>query len=233
MSTTLDSISERILFEDNHLLAIYKLPGELVQGDKTGDTPLLDQVKSFLKEKYNKPGNVYLGCVHRLDRPVGGVVLFTKTSKALSRMNEMIRKREGIEKVYWAIVPSIPNPEEGHLEHYLWKNQNQNKSYVSKADKKGAKKATLHYKTIGKSQNYFLVEIDLHSGRHHQIRVQLSSIGCVIKGDLKYGAPRSNKDGSISLLAKKMTFIHPIKKEKISIEAPIPNDTLWQAFQPA
>ncbi|MBE9492572.1 MAG: RNA pseudouridine synthase [Bacteroidetes bacterium] len=222
-------MKENILFEDNHIIAVNKKPGEIVQGDKTGDQPLSEKVKEFLKHKYNKPGNVFLGVVHRIDRPVGGVVLFAKTSKALTRLNELIRNRD-IHKTYWAIVYNRPAKPEGHLIHYLVKNQMRNISSAFKTEGKGRLKAELDYALIGESNNYYLLEVELHTGRHHQIRVQLSKTGCPVKGDLKYGAPRSNKDGSIHLFARKIEFIHPVNKEKISITAPPPPDPLWNYF---
>ncbi len=222
-------MEENILFEDNHIIAVNKKPGEIVQGDKTGDQPLSEKVKEFLKHKYNKPGNVFLGVVHRIDRPVGGVVLFAKTSKALTRLNELIRNRD-IHKTYWAIVYNRPAKPEGHLIHYLVKNQMRNISSAFKTEGKGRLKAELDYTLIGESNNYYLLEVELHTGRHHQIRVQLSKTGCPVKGDLKYGAPRSNKDGSIHLFARKIEFIHPVNKEKISITAPPPPDPLWNYF---
>lgn len=220
-----------ILYEDNHLIVVNKASGEITQGDKTGDTPLPDKLKAYLKEKYNKPGNVYLGVIHRLDRPTTGVVIFAKTSKALSRMNELFRKDE-VKKTYWAIVQNLPKQNAGTLKHYLWKNEKQNKSYAyaSNREKKDAKLAILNYKLIATSDNYSLLEVDLETGRHHQIRCQLASIGSIIKGDLKYGAKRSNPDGSISLHARSISFVHPISKELISVTAPIPQDNLWNAL---
>lgn len=221
-----------MLYEDNHLIIVNKAAGEITQGDKTGDTPLPEKVKEYLKEKYNKPGNVFLGVIHRLDRPTSGIVIFAKTSKALSRMNELFRKDE-VKKTYWAIVQSEPKPLAGTLKHYLWKNEKQNKSYAypDNKQKKDAKLAILNYKLIAKSDNYFLVEVDLETGRHHQIRCQLGTIGCIIKGDLKYGAKRSNPDGSISLHARKVSFNHPISKELIEITAPTPDDKLWTLLE--
>lgn len=220
-----------ILYEDNHLIAVNKAPGEITQGDKTGDTPLPDKLKVYLKEKYDKPGNVFLGVIHRLDRPTSGVVIFAKTSKALSRMNELFRKDE-VKKTYWAITQKQPLQSVGTLRNYLWKNESQNKSYVfaDNKQKKDAKLAILNYKLKGKSDNYFLLEINLETGRHHQIRCQLAHIGCIIKGDLKYGAKRSNPDGSISLHARCVSFTHPVTKETIEITAPMPNDNLWTAL---
>lgn len=221
-----------ILYEDNHLIVVNKASGEITQGDKTGDTPLPEKLKAYLKEKYNKPGNVFLGVIHRLDRPTTGIVIFAKTSKALSRMNELFRKDE-IKKTYWAIVQNPPKQNIGSLKHYLWKNEKQNKSYAyaNNGEKKDAKLAILNYKLVATSDNYSLLEVDLETGRHHQIRCQLSTIGCTIKGDLKYGAKRSNPDGSISLHARSISFIHPISKEQIQISAPTPDDKLWKVLE--
>ncbi len=219
-----------VLYEDNHIIIVNKVPGEIVQGDKTGDQPLSEMVKEYLKEKYNKPGNVFCGVTHRLDRPTSGVVVFAKTSKALSRLNDMFRNGE-IDKTYWAIVKNRPPKEEDQLIHYLIKNEKTNKSNAYANEKPHTKKAILHYRLIAVSQNYYLLEIDLETGRHHQIRVQLAKIGCPIKGDLKYGAARSNPDGSISLHARTISFIHPVSKEKILVTAPVPNDNLWKSFE--
>ena len=217
----------QILFEDNHLLIINKKAGQIVQGDKTGDISLLDEVKSYIKNKYSKPGNVFTGLVHRIDRPTSGIVIFAKTSKALSRLTEMLKKRE-IKKTYWAVVKKNEIPETQRLIHYLKKNEKNNKAIVYNHFTDHAKEAILTYTIVKKSDNYMLLQIDLETGRHHQIRAQLSAIKCPIKGDLKYGADRSNLDGSINLLARKIEFIHPVKKEKIILEAPIPeNDNLW------
>ena len=223
-------VSDRILYEDNHLIVINKEASEIVQGDKTGDKPLSEEVKSFLKKEYNKPGNVFTGVIHRIDRPVSGAVIFAKTSKGLSRMNELVKNR-GLKKTYWAIVQNQPKEAEAIINSYLWRDQKKNKSFTVKKSKPGAKEAVLSYKLIGESQKYFLLDIDLKTGRHHQIRAQLASIGCPIKGDLKYGAPRSNPDGSISLHARKIDFLHPIKKEEISVTAPVPQDELWRFFE--
>lgn len=220
-------IADRILFEDNHFIAINKLSAEIVQGDKTGDEPISETVKKFLKIKYNKPGNVFCGVIHRLDRPVSGVLLLAKTSKGLARMNELFSSRE-VKKIYWAIVKNTPNNLEGNLVHYLIKDEKKNMSKAHLKEIKNSKRAELNYRLIGKGDNYSLLEIDPLTGRHHQIRVQLSSMGCSIKGDLKYGAPRSNPDGSISLHARKLIFNHPISNEKIEIIAPVPNEKLWQ-----
>lgn len=218
-----------VLYEDNHIIIVNKAPGEIVQGDKTGDEPLSEMVKVYLKEKYNKPGNVFCGVTHRLDRPTSGVVVFAKTSKALSRLNDMFRNGE-IDKTYWAIVRNRPPKESDTLVHYLIKNEKTNKSSAYTTEKPHTKRAVLHYKMIASSQNYFLLEVDLETGRHHQIRSQLAHLGCPIKGDLKYGAPRSNTDGSISLHARSISFIHPVSKEKIMLTAPVPQDNLWKAF---
>lgn len=223
----------QILFEDNHIIIINKKAGQLVQGDKTGDISLLDEVKSYIKQKYSKPGNVFAGLVHRIDRPTSGIVIFAKTSKALTRLTEMIKKRE-IKKTYWAVVKKNEIPETQRLVHYLKKNEKNNKAIIfnSSSAQSGSKEAILTYKIIKRSDHYLLLEIDLETGRHHQIRAQLSAIKCPIKGDLKYGADRSNSDGSIHLLARKIEFIHPIKKEKIVLEAPVPeNDNLWKSFE--
>lgn len=219
-----------VIYEDNHIIIVNKSSSEIVQGDKTGDTPLSEIVKQYLKEKYNKPGNVFLGVVHRLDRPVSGIVLFAKTSKALPRLNEMFKNGE-IKKTYWAIVKNCPDKPEAELTHYLARNEKQNKSYAYDKEVKDSKKAILGYKLIGHSQNYYLLEVNLKTGRHHQIRCQLSKMGCPIKGDLKYGSARSNPDGSISLHARKVSFIHPVSKELIEVEAPLPADNLWQGFE--
>lgn len=218
-----------IIFEDNHLIAVNKKPSQIVQGDKTGDKPLSELVKEFLKEKYNKPGNVFAGVVHRLDRPVSGVVVFAKTSKALSRLNELFKTR-AVTKTYWAVVKNKPPQTEGHLVHYMIKNETKNMSKAFKEPRQGALKAELDYKILASSDNYHLLEVTPLTGRHHQIRVQLSSMGCPIKGDLKYGFDRSNKDASIHLHARKLSFIHPIKNEQIEIIATPPNEVLWNFF---
>jgi len=215
-----------VLYEDNHLIAVNKKSGDIVQGDKTGDTPLSEFVKKYIKEKYNKPGEVFLGTIHRLDRPTSGIVLYARTSKALTRMNKQFREKE-VQKTYWAIVENAPPKISGTLKNNLQKNQQKNKSYIIK-NKKG-KHAVLKYTLIKKLDNFFLLELKPKTGRHHQIRVQLANIGCVIKGDLKYGAKRSNKDASIHLLAKNLKFIHPVRKEPISITAPTPQDNIWAA----
>lgn len=219
-----------VLYEDNHIIIVNKTVSEIVQGDKTGDKPLSEIVKEWIKEKYNKPGNVFCGITHRLDRPVSGIVVFAKTSKALPRLNKMFQDKE-IKKTYWAIVKNKPREPEGTLTNYLVRNEKQNKSYAYDTEKPDSKKAILHYKLIGQSDKYNLLEIDLETGRHHQIRCQLAKMGCVIKGDLKYGADRSNPDGGISLHARKITFIHPVSKELIEVTAPVPDDNLWKAFQ--
>lgn len=218
-----------ILYEDNHIIAVNKTCREIVQGDKTGDMPLSEMLKIWLKEKYNKPGNVFVGVTHRLDRPVSGVVVFAKTSKALARLNEMFRKGE-VKKTYWAIVKQRPPEPEGELVNWLVRNEKQNKSYVYDSERIHAKKAILHYRVIARSENYYLLEIDLKTGRHHQIRCQLAHMGCPIKGDLKYGADRSNPDGGISLHAHSAAFIHPVSKLPLQIVAPVPDDNLWKAL---
>ncbi|HNW96847.1 MAG TPA: RluA family pseudouridine synthase [Bacteroidales bacterium] len=223
-------IASRILYEDNHLLVFNKKPGEIVQGDKTGDKSLKDILSDYIKVKYNKPGNVYLGVAHRIDRPVSGAIIFAKTDKALTRINKLIHDRQ-IKKIYWAIVKTKPKNEHGTLRNHLWKNEEKNKSFVVDASRKGALMAELEYKVIGKSDNYFLLEVELHTGRHHQIRVQLAEMGCSIRGDLKYGYHRSNPDGSLSLHARKIEFIHPVKNEKMIIIAPTPSDNAWSFFE--
>ena len=219
-----------VLYEDNHLIIVNKAPSEIVQGDKTGDKPLSESIKEYLKEKYHKPGNVFCGVTHRLDRPTSGVVVFAKTSKALSRLNEMFRNGE-VDKTYWAVVKNRPPKDEDTLIHYLIKNEKTNKSTAYDSEKPNTKKAILHYKLRAASQKYFLLEVDLETGRHHQIRCQLAKIGCPIKGDLKYGAERSNPDGSISLHARTISFVHPVSKQQIHVVAPVPNDTLWKALE--
>ena len=219
-----------ILYEDNHLVIVNKQAGEIVQGDKTGDTPLSDFVKDWLKEKYNKPGNVYLGVVHRLDRPVSGVVLFAKTSKALPRLNKMFAEHNKVNKTYWAIVQNRPLEPQGTLTHWLTRQEKNNTARAYDREVPGSKKAVLDYELIASGDRYHLLEIHLHTGRHHQIRCQLAKIGCPIKGDLKYGAPRSNPDGSISLHARTLTLEHPVNHEIISVTAPVPDDKLWQAL---
>lgn len=220
----------QVIYEDNHIIIVSKRSGEIVQGDKTGDRTLADDVKQYIKEKYAKPGNVFLGVVHRLDRPVWGLVVFAKTSKALSRLNDMFRTGD-VHKTYWAITQNCPAEPEAVLTGWINRNEKQNKSYAYDHEVPGSKKAMLHYKVIGRSDNYTLVEVNLMTGRHHQIRCQLANIGCPIKGDLKYGARRSNPDGSISLLARKIEFVHPVSKEKIYAEAPLPDDRLWREMR--
>ena len=220
----------RVVYEDNHIIVVNKTNSEIVQGDKTGDVPLSEIVKQYIKEKYNKPGEVFLGVVHRLDRPVSGLVIFARTSKALARLNEMFKNGE-IQKTYWALVKACPVEPEGDLVHYLVRNEKQNKSYAYDREVEKSKKAILHYKLAARSENYCLLEIDLKTGRHHQIRCQLAKIGSPIKGDLKYGFPRSNPDGSISLHARRISFIHPVSKKKIELEAPVPEDMLWKSFE--
>ena len=220
----------QIVYEDNHIIIVNKSPGEIVQGDKTGDEPLVETLKRWIKEKYAKPGNVFCGVVHRLDRPVGGLVVFAKTSKALTRLNEMFRKGE-VDKTYWALSRNRPEEAEGRLVHYITTTERNNKSYASVTEKKGSKKAVLSYKLLGASDRYNLIEVKLETGRKHQIRVQLSAIGCPIKGDLKYGDRRSNPDGSISLMAKRIKFVHPVSGKMIDVTAPLPDEPLWQAFK--
>ncbi|WP_444326654.1 RluA family pseudouridine synthase [Paraprevotella clara] len=219
-----------VVYEDNHLIIVNKSSSEIVQGDKTGDKPLAEMVKEYIKQKYHKPGNVFLGVVHRLDRPVSGLVVFARTSKALARLNEMFRTKE-VHKTYWAIVGNCPPTEEGELVHWLVRNEKQNKSYAYDKEKPEAKKAILDYKLIGRSERYFLLEVDLKTGRHHQIRCQLAKMGCPIKGDLKYGSPRTNPDGSICLHARRVRFVHPVSKQEIDVTAPVPEGNLWHSFQ--
>ena len=220
----------QILYEDNHLIAVSKTCNEIVQGDKTGDTPLLDMVKAYIKQKYSKPGEVFLGLPHRLDRPTSGVVLFARTSKALVRLNAMFQTHDAIRKTYWAIVQTPPPAEEGYLEHYLLRREKENKSYVVRPGTKDAKLAKLQYRTLAHSDRYTLLEVQLLTGRHHQIRCQLAAIGSPIRGDLKYGAKRSNPDGGISLHARNIAFTHPVSQLSISITAPLPPEPLWQTF---
>jgi 23S rRNA pseudouridine1911/1915/1917 synthase len=223
--------SKRVLYEDNHLIIINKHSSEIVQGDKTGDIPLSDIVKEYVRIKYKKPGDAFLGVVHRLDRPVSGAVIFARTSKGLARVNEMLKNHE-LKKLYWAVVRNYPPEAEGTLEHYLKKNEKQNKSYPVRPEIDGAKKAIMHYKLLGSGNHYHLLEIELHTGRHHQIRSQLSAIGCPVRGDLKYGYPRSNSNGSIHLHAREIDFIHPVSKEKVRVVAPTPEgDSLWECFE--
>lgn len=221
----------QVVYEDNHIIVVYKESGEIVQGDKTGDTPLSETVKAYIKEKYQKPGAVFLGVVHRLDRPVSGLVVFARTSKALSRLNEMFRKGE-VHKTYWALVQPSGNPLTSNTfvtaTHWLTRNEKQNKSYAYDREVPGSKKAVLRYRTIGQTERYQLVEVELLTGRHHQIRCQLSTLGMPIRGDLKYGAKRSNPDGSISLLSHHVEFIHPVSKQEIVLDSPLPGDKIWQ-----
>ncbi len=220
----------QVIYEDNHIIIVSKRSGEIVQGDKTGDKTLADDVKQYIKEKYAKPGNVFLGVVHRLDRPVWGLVVFAKTSKALSRLNDMFRTGD-VHKTYWAITQNCPAEPEATLTDWIRRNEKQNKSYAYDSEVPNSKKAMLHYKVIGRSDNYTLVEVNLMTGRHHQIRCQLANIGCPIKGDLKYGARRSNPDGSISLLARRIEFVHPVSKEPVLAESPLPDDKLWHEMR--
>ena len=217
----------KVIYEDNHIIVINKESGEIVQGDKTGDAPLSDYVKDYIKEKYAKPGNVFLGVTHRLDRPVSGLVIFARTSKALSRLNDMFRKGE-VHKTYWAIVKNKPKAAEGRLTHWIVRNEKQNKSYAYDHEVKDSKKAMLDYRLLASGDNYHILEVQLLTGRHHQIRCQLAAMGCPIRGDLKYGAPRSNPDGSISLLSRHVEFVHPVSKQAIRLDAPLPLDVLWQ-----
>lgn len=219
----------QVIYEDNHLIVINKRPSDIVQGDKTGDIPLSEIVKEYIKQKYQKPGDVFLGTVHRLDRPVSGIVLYARTSKALSRMNEIFKSRE-IKKIYWACVKNAPENQHGSLQHYLKKNESKNKSFPSTLPVAGGKMAELDYKVIAHSDNFHLLEVNPKTGRHHQIRVQLAAMGCAIKGDLKYGFPRSNKDASIHLHARALEFTHPVKKERIKVIANPPDDPVWNAF---
>ncbi len=219
-----------IIYEDNHLIVVYKKSGEIVQGDKTGDIPLSEKLKVWLKIKYSKTGNVFLGVVHRLDRPVSGLVIFTKTSKALTRLNSMIRRGE-IHKTYWAIVQNSPEVQSATLTNWIVRNERQNKSYVYNSEVPKSKKAVLRYTVIGHTNHYTLLEVNLLTGRHHQIRCQLASIGCQIKGDIKYGARRTNSDASISLLSHKIEFIHPVSKKLVSLISPLPSDAIWDNFR--
>ena len=220
----------RVLYEDNHIIIVNKSAREIVHGDKTGDTPLCDLVKQYLKEKYNKPGNVFVGVTHRLDRPVSGIVIFAKTSKALERLNAMFRDGS-VKKIYGAITKNAPEHDCGELDGWIVRNEKMNKSFLYPKEVPGSKHARLRYRHVSKSQNYNLIEVELMTGRHHQIRCQLSAVGCPIKGDLKYGASRSNPDGSISLHARSVEFVHPVSKQQISVTAPVPNDKLWQDFE--
>jgi 23S rRNA pseudouridine1911/1915/1917 synthase len=218
-----------VLYEDNHIIIVNKRSSDLVQGDGTGDEPLDDIVRAYIRGKYNKPGDVFLGVVHRLDRPVSGCVVYARTSKALSRLSELFRTRD-VRKCYWAIVSDLPPAEEGTLRNYLKKNEKQNKSYVYNTEVKGSKEAELSYRILGRSERYYLLEVDLHTGRHHQIRAQLAAAGCPVKGDLKYGSKRSNEGGGISLHARSISFIHPVKHEKVTVVAPTPDEKIWKLF---
>jgi len=218
-----------ILYEDNHIIIVNKRSSDLVQGDSTGDEPLDSIIRDYIKQKYSKPGEVFLGVVHRLDRPVSGCVVYARTSKALSRLSELFRSRE-VRKIYWAVVTARPPAEEGTLHDYLKKNEKQNKSYVYDTEVKGSKPAELSYRLLARSERYYLLEVDLHTGRHHQIRAQLAAAGCPVKGDLKYGARRSNEGGGISLHSRRISFIHPVKKTEVSAEAPLPDDRIWKLF---
>jgi len=217
----------KVVYEDNHLIIVYKESGEIVQGDKTGDVPLSETVKQYIKEKYQTPGNVFLGVVHRLDRPVSGLVIFARTSKSLSRRNEMFRKGD-VHKTYWAITKEEPQTPQGRLEHWLVRNEQQNKSYAYDHEVPGAKRALLDYRVLAHSDRYHLIEVHLLTGRHHQIRCQLAAMGCPIKGDLKYGARRSNADGSISLLSHEVQFVHPVSQQEIKLKSPLPDEALWR-----
>ncbi|MFS4447181.1 RluA family pseudouridine synthase [Maribacter sp. 2307UL18-2] len=228
MAQQSNSENLQVLYEDNHLIAINKRPGDIVQGDKTGDVPLSEWVKRYLKKKYNKPGNVFLGVTHRLDRPTSGIVVFAKTSKALPRLNKLFAEKQA-RKTYWALVKNAPPQKEDTLTHWMKRNTKQNKSYAHPKEVIDSKKAILDYRLIQKLDTFYLLEINLKTGRHHQIRAQLSAIGCPIKGDLKYGFDRSNKNGSIHLHARRLSFIHPVKKETLTLTAPLPQDPLWNA----
>ena len=221
-----------VLYEDNHIIAINKSVSDIVQGDKTGDEPLSEKVKAYIKKKYNKPGDVYLGVPHRVDRPVSGVVVFARTSKALTRLNKMFQEKEReIKKIYWAITCEQPNEEEGELTHYLVRDSEKNITKAYTRPQAHAKEAKLYYKQLGRSDRYTFLEVQLYTGRHHQIRCQLAKIGCSIRGDLKYGAPRSNQDGGINLHARSISFVHPVSKEQLTIVAPVPKgDSLWKLF---
>lgn len=222
----------QILYEDNHIIIVNKAVGEIVQGDKTGDKPLSELVAEYLKEKYQKPGAAFIGVPHRLDRPTSGVVVLAKTSKALERLNEMFRRGD-VKKTYWAIVANRPEEPEGELTHWLVRNEQQNKSYAYDRERLGSKQAVLRYRLSCSLTRYHLLEVELMTGRHHQIRCQLAKIGCPIKGDLKYGSPRSNPDGSICLHARRVSFIHPVSKELIDVTAPVPDNSLWLAAEEA
>jgi 23S rRNA pseudouridine1911/1915/1917 synthase len=218
-----------IIYEDNHIIAVNKQAGLLVQGDRTGDVSLDHLIKQYIKKKYQRPGEVFLGVVHRIDRPVSGVVIFARTSKGLERMNALFRDKE-VQKQYWCIIKELKGREEATLRHHLVKNRTQNKSYAYDKPRPGTREAVLDYRLINRSDNYYLLEVNLHTGRHHQIRCQLSKVGMPIKGDLKYGFPRSNRDGSISLHARSLEFVHPVRKEALRLSAPVPDDPLWKAL---
>ncbi|MCD8304041.1 MAG: RNA pseudouridine synthase [Prevotellaceae bacterium] len=219
----------RILYEDNHIIIVNKRVGDIVQGDKTGDVPLSDKVKAYLKERYAKPGDVFLGVVHRLDRPASGALLFARTSKALSRLNQLFASHGEVRKTYWAIVCNEPPEEQATLTHWLTRTERNNTAHAYDREVTGSRKAVLDYRVIGRTDRYWLLEVLLHTGRHHQIRCQLSRIGCPIRGDLKYGAPRSNADGGISLHARRLEFRHPVTQELVDVTAPLPDEPLWQA----
>jgi len=226
----MNNIRERVLYEDNHLILINKLPGELVQGDQSGDKPLSEDVRDYLKAKYNKPGNVYLGIPHRLDRPSSGVVIFARTEKALVRMNALFRADDGVQKTYWAVVDRLPDHDEGLVVHYVTRDASKNKTTATKVERKGAQIARMSYRVVAASKSFFLLEVELITGRHHQIRSQLAAMGSHIKGDLKYGAQRSNEDGGIHLHARQISFLHPVKNNRITIVAPPPLDAIWDYF---
>jgi 23S rRNA pseudouridine1911/1915/1917 synthase len=230
LSSIAKAVAEQIIFEDNHLIILNKLPSQIVQGDKTGDKPLGELVKIYLKEKYNKPGDVFLAVIHRLDRPVSGVVIFAKTDKAMTRMAKLFQQR-AIHKLYWAIVKNKPKQENAHLINFLKKNEAQNKSYVYEKEVAGCQRAELKYRMLDHSDVYYLLEVELMTGKHHQIRAQLAAIGCPIKGDVKYGFARPNQDLSICLHARSISFMHPVRNEEVFIEAPVPADKLWQHFE--
>ena len=223
-------IKDRILYEDNHIIIVNKMPSEIVQGDKTGDLPMSDLLKAYIAKKYKKPGNVFLGVVHRIDRPVSGAVIFARTSKALTRLNAMLQDKE-LQKRYWAVVKNAPKETSGKLVHFLQRNEKQNKSYPVKEETENSKKAELNYEVKSASKDYVLLEVELITGRHHQVRAQLAAIGSPIRGDLKYGFARSNKDASIHLHARSLEFTHPVSKENIKITAPVPEDSLWKFFE--
>jgi 23S rRNA pseudouridine1911/1915/1917 synthase len=231
MFNDLEGSIMQVLYEDNHIIIVNKAASEIVQGDKTGDIPLSELVKSYIKDKYNKPGAVFLGVVHRLDRPVSGVVVFARTSKALERLNTMFREGGRIKKTYWAIVKNRPVEPESELVHYLVRNEKQNKSYAYTSERKDAKRSVLSYCLLGSMEHYHLLEVALQTGRHHQIRCQLAKMGSPIKGDLKYGAERSNSDGSICLHARRIQFEHPVSKVLIDVIAPVPHERLWQSAE--